>query len=104
MPHTGRPSRHLRRHGRRHSKSMKRSLSCVPKPSWAWLSHSALALALYGQGHLALVQGQNDRCQERWQTCAAVAQGVGNIYGLSYLQFRWGVIALLKLDLDRANA
>src|SRR5262249_32643836 len=30
----------------------------------------ALALALYGQGHVALVQGQTERCQERWQTCA----------------------------------
>jgi non-specific serine/threonine protein kinase len=64
----------------------------------------ALALALYGQGHLALVQGQPDRAQERWQTCAAVAQGVGNLYGLSYLQFRWGVLALLGLDLERATA
>ncbi|HEY1297149.1 MAG TPA: LuxR C-terminal-related transcriptional regulator [Chloroflexota bacterium] len=64
----------------------------------------ALALALYGQGHVALVQGQVERCQERWQTCAAVAQAVGNLYGLSYLQFRWGVIALLKLELDRASA
>jgi hypothetical protein len=50
------------------------------------------------------VQGQAERCQERWQTCAAVAQSVRNLYGLSYLQFRWGVIALLKLDLDRASA
>jgi non-specific serine/threonine protein kinase len=64
----------------------------------------ALALALYGQGHLALVQGDADGCQERWQTCAAVAQSVGNLYGLSYLQFRWGLIALLKSDLERANA
>ena len=64
----------------------------------------ALALALYGQGHVALVQGQAERCQERWQTCAAVAHSVGNLYGLSYLQFRWGVIALLNLELDRATA
>jgi non-specific serine/threonine protein kinase len=64
----------------------------------------ALALALYGQGHLGLVQGQGERCQERWQTCAAVAQSVGNLYGLSYLQFRWGLIALLKVDLERASA
>ena len=34
--------------------------------------------------------------QDRWQTCAAVAQDVGNLYGLSYLQFRWGVLALMK--------
>ncbi len=61
-------------------------------------------MALYGQGHVALVQGQVERCQERWQTCAAVAHSVGNLYGLSYLQFRWGVIALLKLELDRATA
>jgi non-specific serine/threonine protein kinase len=64
----------------------------------------ALALALYGQGHLGLVQGQGERCQERWQTCAAVAHSVGNLYGLSYLQFRWGLIALLKADLERASA
>src|SRR5438309_3031263 len=42
--------------------------------------------------------------RERWQTCAAVAQSVGNLYGLSYLQFRWGVIALMKLDFGRASA
>jgi hypothetical protein len=64
----------------------------------------ALALALYGQGHVALVQGDAERVQDRWQTCAAVAQDVGNLYGLSYLQFRWGVLALMKLDLERANA
>lgn len=63
----------------------------------------ALALALYGQGHAALVQGDAERVQERWQTCAAVAQGVGNLYGLSYLEFRWGVLALMKLELERAN-
>ena len=62
-----------------------------------------LALALYGQGHAALVQGDAERVQERWQTCAAVAQGVGNLYGLSYLEFRWGVLALMKLELERAN-
>ncbi len=64
----------------------------------------ALALALYGQGHVALVQGDAERVQDRWQTCAAVAQDVGNLYGLSYLQFRWGVLALTKLDVERANA
>jgi hypothetical protein len=31
-------------------------------------------------------------------------QDVGNLYGLSYLQFRWGVLALLGHDLDRATA
>jgi DNA-binding CsgD family transcriptional regulator len=64
----------------------------------------ALALALYGQGHVALLEGDAERVQDRWQTCAAVAQGVGNLYGLSYLQFRWGVLALMKQDLERANA
>jgi hypothetical protein len=26
------------------------------------------------------------------------------LHALSYLQFRWGVLALMKLDLERANA
>jgi predicted ATPase/DNA-binding CsgD family transcriptional regulator len=64
----------------------------------------AHALALYGQGHIALVREDPERAQDRWQTCAAVVQDVGNLYGLSYLQFRWGVLALLGHDLDRATA
>jgi len=64
----------------------------------------AVALALYGLGHVAVVQGRADRAQERWQSCAAVAQGVGNLYGQSYLQFRWGVLAFVDLDLTRAAA
>jgi len=63
----------------------------------------ALALALYGQGHLALRGGRAEQAQERWQTCAAVAHSVGNLYGLSYLQFRWGVLALANRDLQRAT-
>ncbi len=59
---------------------------------------------MYSQGHLELLQGRLDRTQERWQTCAAVAQEVGNLYGLSYLQFRWGVLALQSADLERAAA
>jgi hypothetical protein len=64
----------------------------------------AVALSLYGKGPLALLQGRLERTQERWQTCAAVAQDVGNLYGLSYLQFRWGLLALQSADLERAAA
>jgi DNA-binding CsgD family transcriptional regulator len=88
---------------REHSRAeelLERAVSGARTVGDAW----ALALALYGQGHVALVQGDAERVQDRWQTCAAVAQEVGNLYGLSYLQFRWGVLALMKLDLERANA
>ena len=64
----------------------------------------AVALALYGLGHMAAVQGQWPLVSERWRTAATVAQGVGNLYGQSYLQFRWGVLALRELDLPRAAA
>jgi predicted ATPase/DNA-binding CsgD family transcriptional regulator len=62
-----------------------------------------MGLALYGLGHLAILQGRGDSAREHWQACAAVVQGAGNLYGQSYLQFRWGVLGLAELDLDRAR-
>ncbi|MBV9354424.1 MAG: hypothetical protein JO023_02740, partial [Chloroflexi bacterium] len=62
-----------------------------------------IGLALYGQGHIAALRGDLAEVNRLWDECFAVCQGVQSLYALSYLQFRWGVLALQAGALDRAQ-
>jgi len=62
-----------------------------------------IGLTLYGQGHIAALRGELDAVDRLWTECFAVCGAVQSLYALSYLQFRWGILALQAGDLERAN-
>jgi len=63
-----------------------------------------VGLGLYGQGHVAALRGDLDEVNRLWRECFAVCESVKSLYALSYLQFRWGVLALQAGAFDRAQA
>jgi predicted ATPase/DNA-binding CsgD family transcriptional regulator len=62
-----------------------------------------IGLTLYGQGHIAALRGDLEAVNRLWTECQRVCEGVHSLYALSYLQFRWGILALQAGALDRAQ-
>jgi len=62
-----------------------------------------IGLVLYGQGHVAAMRGDLARTDALWGECLEVCAAVGSLYAQSYLQFRWGILAVLAKDYVRAQ-
>jgi non-specific serine/threonine protein kinase len=61
-----------------------------------------IRLILYGRGHVAALRGETAEADRLWGECV-LSELSGNLYALSYIQFRWGVLAIQSGQLDHAR-
>ena len=62
-----------------------------------------IRLILYGRGHVAALRGDMTEADKLWGECVSMCEASGNMYALSYIQFRWGVMAIQNGALERAR-